>query len=363
MRSSLRRGLDNIYERLEATVRVVERRRFAKKTVRGLAKPRFDFEKQYRDRVLPFWQKYGVKPKKYWYLLYSQGQSELDPRYIPDDLYFGKILPYFSNMSFRRYAEDKCYHEILFGHLLRPRTIAKNVAGVNYDGEGRIVTRDELVAICAKEKSFIIKPSVDSGTGRLIAFYDADRHSFAQCQEMINRFDCNFIVQEVVEQHEDLACINQTSLNTVRILSFLFEGEVHVLSGILRMGTRESRTDNISAGGIQCAINPDGSLHSVAADKHRNWLDHHPNGIKFADIRIPSFERIKQIVQNEHRKLAHFKLIGWDFAINKDAHPVFIEYNVCPGANQMTCGPTFGELTERVLEDVFIGKTYRNANN
>lgn len=57
-----------------------------------------------------------------------------------------------------------------FGHLLRPRTIAKNVAGVNYDGEGRIVTRDELVAICAKEKSFIIKPSVDSGTGRLIAF-------------------------------------------------------------------------------------------------------------------------------------------------------------------------------------------------
>ena len=29
----------------------------------------------------------------------------------------------------------------------------------------------------------------------------------------------------------------------------------------------------------------------------------------------------------------------------------------------MTCGPTFGELTERVLEDVFIGKTYRNANN
>ena len=42
---------------------------------------------------------------------------------------------------------------------------------------------------------------------------------------------------------------------------------------------------------------------------------------------------------------------------------MFIEYNVCPGANQMTCGPTFGNLTDRVLEDVLIKKKLAYIQN
>ena len=46
-----------------------------------------------------------------------------------------------------------------------------------------------------------------------------------------------------------------------------------------------------------------------------------------------------------------------------DVYKRQIEYNVCPGMNQITCGPNFGTLTERVLEDVFITKSLRYAQN
>ena len=49
--------------------------------------------------------------------------------------------------------------------------------------------------------------------------------------------------------------------------------------------------------------------------------------------------------------------------MNVKWEPVFIEYNVCPGSNQITCGPTFGDLTERVLEEVFVKKTLEYAQN
>jgi D-alanine-D-alanine ligase-like ATP-grasp enzyme len=61
--------------------------------------------------------------------------------------------------------------------------------------------------------------------------------------------------------------------------------------------------------------------------------------------------------------MAHFKLIGWDMAVDENNEPVFIEYNTFPGANQLTNGPAFGDLTEKVLEEYFINRTLANAQN
>ena len=62
-----------------------------------------------------------------------------------------------------------------------------------------------------------------------------------------------------------------------------------------------------------------------------------------------------------HKRIPHLNIIGWDFAIGVSGDPVFIELNVYPGQNQNGSGPTFGNLTEEVLEDVFIKKTNIDA--
>ena len=107
----------------------------------------------------------------------------------------------------------------------------------------------------------------------------------------------------------------------------------------------------------------DGHLSETAVNRQAEWVEKTSTGVKFADIQVPEFERVIETVKAAHLRMAHFKLIGWDMTVDTNNEPVFIEYNTCPGANQITCGPTFGDLTEKVLEEFFIKRTLSKAQN
>lgn len=363
MRSRIRKIFDELYQKIETNYRAFQTRKDAKHIIKSMGPVSAELHKKYKTEIVPFWQKYNMKPSEYWFRLFSTDGLNTDPRYIPEDLWYGTILPYYSNMFFRRSYEDKCMHHILFPKLKRPRTIVKKIACQYYTDNLDLLTDLEAFNLCKKEDSFILKPSVDSGTGRLIQFYDSSLNSDRDLKKILVSMGDNFIVQEIVEQHPILASLHKASLNTVRVLSFFFEGEVHILSAIIRMGAGNQRVDNVSSGGMQCGINMDGTCHKLACTKKRDWVTSHPDGAVFANIRIPSFQQIIKIVKEEHAKLPHFRLIGWDFSVDINGDPIFIEYNVCPGANQMTCGPTFGELTEKVLNDVFVNRSLAGSQN
>ena len=145
--------------------------------------------------------------------------------------------------------------------------------------------------------------------------------------------------------------------------TFFFEGEVHVLSCIFRVGAPNSKVDNVGAGGFACPIRMDGQLNDKAVNRKAQWVSKNTAGIRFADIKIPEFDKVLESVKKVHSRMAHFKLIGWDMSVDVDGDPVFIEYNTCPGSNQISCGPTFGDLTERVLDEFFNKRTLANAQN
>ncbi len=317
----------------------------------------------YENEVVPYWKQFKMKPPVYWFRLFSVDGKTTDPRYIPEDLWCGTILPYFCNMFFRRSYEDKNMHHMLFPNVTRPRTVVKNVAGQYYTDDLQLLTYDEALARCKAESSFIIKPAIDSGTGRLIQFYDKGKNPESDISKMLSDLRANFVVQEVVKQHPVLSSLHASSLNTIRILSFFFEGEVYILSSIVRMGAGGARVDNVSVGGMQCGVGTDGQCFPLACTKKRDWVPASPDGAIFAETRLPAYDKIISIVKEEHSKLPHFRLIGWDFSVNEEEDPVFIEYNVCPGANQMTCGPTFGDITERVLDDVLFKRTLAYSQN
>ena len=108
---------------------------------------------------------------------------------------------------------------------------------------------------------------------------------------------------------------------------------------------------------------PDGRLSKLAVNRKSEWVEDNGKGVRFADVVVPSYGAAVELVKRLHKRLAHFKIIGWDIGIDKDGDPVLIEFNTNPGQNQYSCGPTFGDLTDRVLEDVFIKKTLANSNN
>ncbi|WP_300409033.1 sugar-transfer associated ATP-grasp domain-containing protein [Lagierella sp.] len=363
MRSGYRKALDDFTSGIENLFRKYKYRKKAKIRLKRM-KGGHHCDEEYKKIVLPYWEKFGKKPKKYWYNIFSDREGKVNPRYIPDDYYYGEIVPYYSNPQFRRYAEDKCLHDVLFPNIRRPETVVKNIAGVFYDANMNIIDKEKAIEICLSyNKNFLIKPSIDSGEGRLIHFFEKDKYSKEELVSYMDSLKANYIIQEEVKQHDVLNRLNESSINTIRVVSFLFENQIHILSSILRIGAEGNKIDNVGAGGFACPINNDGNLREKGVNRRAEWVRENNHGIKFIDIKVPSYDRILEIIKKEHKKLAHFKIIGWDFTVSKEGEPIFIEFNSCPGSNQITFGPTFGDLTEKVLTDVYLNKNLKYAQN
>lgn len=360
MKSDLRAVYDGLYIRIDTKQQALAAARANRKYARTLA-PLPALNGEYRSVVRPYWKPYRVAvPGKYSFRLFARAEKgeggHIDPRYIPDDLWYDRILPHYNDLLFARALQDKCLLNVLFPEFRRPVTVVKCIAGVFYDDGLRLLTREEAIARVPGHGRVIVKLSVGSSQGRGIRFFDSDSLTPAEIDGIFREYGRDFIVQEKLRQHEVMAALNPGSLNTVRILTFLHGDRVHVLNAILRVGGSDSEVDNVSRGGFQCTVLPDGRLAPYAATKRSGaWVpaDTCATGVRFADVTVPGFAAARQAVCAAAARMSHFKIIGWDIGIDDDGTPTLIEYNVMPEQNQMTCGPTFGDLTEAVLTEVF----------
>lgn len=314
---------------------------------------------EFRSQVIPFWGQYGIKPDKMWYDLYCYKDDKYDPKYIPEDIYWNKVYPALNKVNFRHAYTDKCFYDRLFPYLKQVPTLIKNSNSCFYDGAGNIISYSQAKSILESEKSFVIKPAIYSGEGVNIFFYDRENTNQMDIDDLMMLYNSDYIVQEIAKQHSVLANIHSQSLNTIRVISFIFEEKIHISSSILRMGVAGSRLDNVSVGGLACQIRPDGRLENKAMNKSSQWMTSHPDGAVFSEILIPSYNKVLEAVRRAHKDIPHFRLVGWDFSIDKKGEPVLIEYNGAPGLNQVSCGPLFGDLTEAVLNSIFV-KTKQN---
>ena len=322
--------------------------------------------KEYKETVLAYWKKYGLKPDKAYFSLYCDGKSEFDPRYITDPIWICYILPYFNDLTMYRAYDDKGMYHRLFPNATHPETVIKRMGGYYYNGDGeRIITREEALKICYNESKLIFKPSLDSSRGMGILFFDRDKNSEQELIRIIDQMGLNFVAQRLVRQHPYLASLNESSLNTVRVITFHFKNEVHVLSAQLRIGGEDAKVDNVSAGGSAVAIKPDGFLYEKSVTRQSKWTYETAKGVKFSEIQVPNFKEIVEASKQLHCLLPHLNIIGWDFAVNENGTPVLIEFNVRPEQNQIGCGaPTFGDMTDDVLDEVFIKQSLKvNSKN
>lgn len=354
--------IDKTYLRLHLVRTPYKKAKYARKRVKMINGGYNGTQKEFNEVVVPYWRRFGITPKKFWYDLYCNGQEKYDPRYIPDSLWYTYFLPYFNNSFFREAYDDKGYYDVIFADLKQPNIVARKIATHFYDGELNLISSDEAVQRCIAAGTWVIKGSTNSGCGRDVEFYDCGQDKDKEnIENLFHKFEDNFVIQEIVKQHADLASLHEKSLNTIRVQSFFFKDEVHILSALLRIGGGESRIDNVSAGGFGCPVHPDGTLHEKAVNRKSEWVDTLPNGIVLKDVTIPNFEGVVETIKKKHKKLPYFAVLGWDFAVDESGAPVFIEVNIQQEQNQISCGPTFGHLTEQVLNDVFVEKSLKDA--
>lgn len=356
MGSKFRPLYDKLYIGVEVFLLAVGAAVSGRKNARYMpANPRV--EPEYKTTIRTYWKQFKTPvPKKYWFKLLCNEANEFSPKYIPDDKWFGDIVPHYNNLIFAKALQDKCLHNVLFPDIKRPETVVKCIAGVFYDDSLNLLTREEAVARCHDVGRILIKPSVGSGQGNGIEFFSSEKLTDADIQAVFDKYGRDFIVQKKMSQHPVLASLNEKSLNTIRVMTFLHKNEVHVLTAILRVGGGSNEVDNTSQGGYKCTINPDGRLQKYGLSKiggYWAYTETYPNGIRFEDVVIPSFGRILETVRTHAARMSHFPIIGWDIAVDPQGDPVLVEYNVIPAQGHGTDGPLFGDLTDEVLEEVY----------
>lgn len=306
-------------------------------------------DEEYREIVLPFWRPFNYKPKKFWYQGFGLREQAFDPRYIPDDLFIRRFLSEFNPTGFERVLENKLYLNLFFPDVEKPTLVLKRINGHVIEPMGSFLTEREACRRLREFERVILKPSDQSrGEGvKTLSTASADDDTLMTFLSEGNRGgDC--LVQEFIGQHPVLASFNPTSVNTIRIISFVFKGKVHILSSILRIGAEGAYVDNFHKNGSCRAITPDGRLsdYAVTGEGYTN-VDR--NGDPLVPVEIPGFDEIVDTVKRIHPRVSHMRWIGWDFAVSPDAHPVIIEMNGGAWHNQRTYGPSFGDLTEEVL--------------
>lgn len=358
MRTKMQQAYDRLYHTAELNIFRFYRNLHKFQATRGLPCGR-DFQKAYREKVLPYWKKYGLRPKRFWYKFFYSLTGEVDPRYIPDDIHHRYIIPYFDDVEYIRALEDKNLHSVLFRDVLRPETVFKYSSRMYCNDDFSPISRQEALGRCLAPGRYIIKPARDTGEGMDIRFFAGEDGPEAIAQVLDQYTNIDHLVQRVLTQHPALAAFNPTSVNTLRVVTMVHREKAHILSAIMRIGNTGSLVDNISKGGYQAVIRPDGTLGKYAYT-HKDGKDIHVErtdaGMAFEGFQIPHWADVRQTALELALRLPHLRLIGWDFTVDEQGRVVMIEFNCDFGQNQENCGPTFGDMTDDILDDIFINK-------
>ena len=149
----------------------------------------------------------------------------------------------------------------------------------------------------------------------------------------------SYIVEEVVKNVDELSVLNDSSLNTLRVVTIIDRfGEVNIIAIILRTGSKGAIIDNFLGGGTCYHVDiKTGVVDSPGmCAKGNSYIEHPSSGYIMPGYRIPKFEEVKQYVIKLAKHLPKARYVGWDIAVTDNGVEV-IEGNVSPSAELIQC--------------------------
>lgn len=316
-----------------------------------------------KHEILAFWKPFrDISSEMRWFEFYHSTCENLSQlkHYIPESVYYTQIDTFFTLPRRAEEIDDKNLYDLFFPDLKRPATIVRKSNGVLLDADYRIIDTQQAIQLCKQQGTVISKEARNSAGGYGLRFFDFPSCTDSELADWLR--SCGDVnVQEVIHQHECLNQLYDKSINSLRIMSLILDGEVHILSSVLRMGRDGSRVDNASSGGLACGIRQDGTLREYAYDKTGKRYTRHPQGAEFNGHHIVGYDKCCELISRNAGKMSSAsKLVSWDFAIDPQGEPILIEVNLSYGGvtiHQMCNGPIFGDLTEDILSRVYHSKT------
>ena len=281
--------------------------------------------------------------------------------FVSDYIYQTKILSELNDFNYneigiknkKNYFLDKNYQSLFMEKF--PNEILRRINGDLRNKEWNYISEEDALKVLNNYDKVIFKCSIGSAHGKGVAIFEKKDYKNA-----LKNFGDNFVVQTLIQQHQDLCKYNNSSVNVIRITSLLWKNDVYILGAILRVGAPGAICDHLGNEGCNpriASVAEDGTIGNIVVDpedaiKYDSFFGIKPDG------KIPQFLEMKDWVKKQHIKYPHHRLIGWDLTVDKDGEIVCIEYNsLVPGIiqTQMVCGPIFAKKTNRgtrVLDEI-----------
>ena len=196
--------------------------------------------------------------------------------------------------------------------------------------------KESLYELLEKHKCLIIKP-ISGHCGQGVQCIK--KEEVQRINHLIDDIKTGgqYLCEEKIENIKSLKQLNPTSLNTIRVNTFVDkEGNVHFLDFVLRVGGAGSIIDNLNGGGVAYHVN---SIHGIVDQPGKNsnneYFYYHPStGIKMIGFEIPNFLELKDFLTKIAKVCPLARIVGWDVAITEKGF-VLIEGNMGSGEDAM----------------------------
>ena len=138
------------------------------------------------------------------------------------------------------------------------------------------------------------------------------------------------IVEDKVIQHEAIAALCPTSVNTIRVATLLGDKKEGIVYAYIRIGNGKVM-DNVDCGGMAAPVDLEtGVISGVGANKAGEAFENHPmTGKRIPGTQIPYWDEVRAMCLSAMHRVPQVRFVAWDVAITPDG-PVFIEGNSFP---------------------------------
>ena len=243
-----------------------------------------------------------------------------------------KIMDLMNDPAFSDEFDDKLRFNKTFAAYLGRKTL-----------NGETATEEELAEFLRGQEAIFAKINHgDCGRG-VEKLYVKDFDSPAAMLAYIQEHGL-VVLEHVLPQHEDMARLHPSSVNTMRILTDLVDGQVHIAYITVKMGRGNGVCDNSGQGGILCRVDPQsGKIISPATDDYFNVYEKHPDtGIVLQGYQLPMVDRAVAMAKEAALVFPQVGHVGWDMAITPTG-PAIIEGNEFPGTDLCQLAPFYPE--------------------
>jgi hypothetical protein len=319
-----------------------------------------EFVKEVRD----YWEDiYGVRINPILHIAFMNLTGKKELNVAPNKETWYDFIPYLNDMNIRIGYSDKNIYDTLIDAKYSAEIILKRIRGHYFDTNNELITYTEANNLLKDYgEDFIIKKS-DSDNGKGVSKVKNNgeeliyKDKAIKLSDLEKEYNYNFVVQKVIKQHSIMAAPHPASVNTLRMVTLRWKGEIHYLLAYARFGANNDVRDHSVAGGISIGLNKGGKFEKYGLDLACNVHTKHPTtGYEFKNLdRIPNFEYVKSYVKDLHKKILHHDYVSWDIAIGPNEEPIFIESNFRGSVwryQLASQSPVFGDMTKEIVEHI-----------